>query len=269
MRQQQQQQPPPPPPKPQEQRTMVVVAIMMMMCGSIFVSSCWLLSMVPVSIGVVTAVDVAASASTTTGTGSRRLLRNTNNSNNQGQELRQQQRGNDGSSSSSNSRYNNILQERVLNPTISDDLRGKTWKDLGIIRSSSTTKPNDNTVIDIAGTTTTSSILEASSPAFTSAAANLPQYQERRRTQEKVKLEYFAVRTLYYHYIRLIQLIIPTFFLHFLFFVFGSIFILTFILIMIGFACRSMTNLDRCFRIWVIQQDSVAMYIICKHVMMV
>ena len=228
MRQQQQQQQPLPPPKPQEQRTMVVVAIMMMMCGSIFVSSCWLLSMVPVSIGVVMAVDVAASASTTTGTGSRRLLRNTNNSNNQGQELRQQQRGNDGSSSSSNSRYNNILQERVLNPTISDDLRGKTWKDLGIIRSSSTTKPNDKTVIDIAGTTTTSSILEASSPAFTSAAANLPQYQERRRTQEKVKLEYFAVRTLYYHYIRLIQLIIPTFFLHFLFFVFGSIFILLF-----------------------------------------
>lgn len=194
MRQQQQQQQPPPPPKPQEQRTMVVVAMLMMMCGSIFVSSCGLLSMVPVSIGVVTAVDVAASASTTTGTGSRRLLRNTNNSNNQGQQLRQQQSGNDGSSSSSsNSRYNNILQERVLNPTISDDLRGKTWKDLGIIRSSSTTKPNDNTVIDIAGTATTSSILEASSPASTSAAANLPQYQERRRTQEKVKLEYFAI----------------------------------------------------------------------------
>jgi len=69
------------------------------------------------------------------------------------------------------------LRERATNPTIRDDIRGKTLKELGVVSTSTTTTK--------AATTTTSTTLEQ--------VKAHAQSQDRRRTQQKVTLNYFAI----------------------------------------------------------------------------
>jgi len=75
----------------------------------------------------------------------------------------------------SNSSNNKTLKERAMNPFIRDDIRGKTLSELGVVTKSTTTTK--------AATTTTSTTLEQAKS----------QSQDRRRTQQKVKLNYFAI----------------------------------------------------------------------------
>jgi len=73
----------------------------------------------------------------------------------------------------SNSSKNKTLKERAMNPFIRDDIRGKTLRELGVVTKSTTTTKAATTTLE-----------QAKAHA---------QSQDRRRTQQKVTLNYFAI----------------------------------------------------------------------------